>query len=416
MNESCLSDQVIEQLQAKRLPENMNEAEAHLATCERCQMRALSSASSAALAGGLHGIFSEQVSDHLTYPEAVAYVDGHLDELEREAAVLHIEVCVSCQAVVDGLVDADRIIAAAARDGDTAMTGAASARARSWRERLAGVLPRPRAEGSTSASSARGAAAAPARATSASGSSARDAAPAPAWAHALFLRLSLATAGCAAVALACLLLNASWRHRYTMLERQEQRDHGLLQSAIAGISRAKAGRGEEQLAMTLPTDLARIGDLPHVQRGSSRVPLEVTLMSPSGYAELDPQFEWRPYPRAVSYALTVFSADPASARSGPVFEKVVSYASSYTPEKPLDPGAWYHWQVAARFANQAAPEVRSATGTFKTMDTHHALALGIAYANAGLIDRARRSFIALLPYGTDGRRAGALLHQLPSNH
>lgn len=133
-----------------------------------------------------------------------------------------------------------------------------------------------------------------------------------------------------------------------------------------------------------------------------------------------PMFRWSPHPGAHAYTVTVFSE---------TFEKVVSSRAvretAWTATTALAPGATYEWQVTAHTpggpVHAPAPPARDAR--FRVLDdaardaldrelTHAGsshLLEGLAYVQAGVLDEAERAFAALLAENPDSPRIEELL-------
>jgi hypothetical protein len=136
-----------------------------------------------------------------------------------------------------------------------------------------------------------------------------------------------------------------------------------------------------------------------------------------------PTFRWRSVPGAGSYVLEVFDQD---------FNKVASSGElkSTSWQQKLDRGKTYSWQVTARkdgeilkAPQRPQPDARFRVLDRKTADELSALrrnnpgshfVLGVAYANAGLIDEAIREFEMLSRQNPGKELPKKMLRQLRS--
>ena len=132
----------------------------------------------------------------------------------------------------------------------------------------------------------------------------------------------------------------------------------------------------------------------------------LALIGPAGavVAGRRPTFRWLPLDGATSYQITI--TDPAAG-----YKEVVSspqlQGRKWTVDRPLERGRVYSWQITARAGDG---EVKSPEAKFKILDPAVAdalarvnkiyagrrLALGLLYAEAGLLDDAERELKALL--------------------
>lgn len=159
--------------------------------------------------------------------------------------------------------------------------------------------------------------------------------------------------------------------------------------------------GEVQISKTL--NQLRDSAAP-TMGGSSGAAL--ALIGPAGEVVVSnrPTFRWRPLNGATSYQITI--TDPAAG-----YKEVVSspqlQGRKWTVDRPLEPGRVYSWQITARAGDG---ELKSPEAKFKVLDPAAAgelasvnkiyagrrLALGLLYAEAGLLDDAERELKALV--------------------
>jgi anti-sigma factor RsiW len=133
-----------------------------------------------------------------------------------------------------------------------------------------------------------------------------------------------------------------------------------------------------------------------------------------------PTFRWSPHPGARAYTVTVFSE---------TFEKVLSSPAvretAWTATTTLAPGAAYEWQVTADTPGGPvhAPSPPARDARFRVLDDTARDALdrelaragsshlleGLALARAGVLEEAERAFAALLDENPDSLRIKELL-------
>ncbi len=150
----------------------------------------------------------------------------------------------------------------------------------------------------------------------------------------------------------------------------------------------------------------------------------LALLGPAGavIASRRPTFRWRPLNGATGYQITI--TDPAAG-----YREVVSspqvQGRKWTADRPLERGRIYTWQITARAGDR---EVKSPEAKFKVLDHAAAgalarvnriyagrrLALGLLYAEAGLLDDAERELKALVVANPQSPIAKNLLRDLRS--
>lgn len=88
-----LTDQQVQSY--RKLPlQDLLEMEAHVAKCEGCRIRLSRSLTDSAEV--LNSYFAEREPDHLVFEQLKAYVDGFLDETDREMMESHLSLCQQC--------------------------------------------------------------------------------------------------------------------------------------------------------------------------------------------------------------------------------------------------------------------------------------------------------------------------------
>ena len=142
-----------------------------------------------------------------------------------------------------------------------------------------------------------------------------------------------------------------------------------------------------------------------------------------------PTFRWRPFAGAISYQIII--SDPAAS-----YQEVASSPQlkgiHWTVDRPLKRGHVYTWQIIVRTADEElkAPGPEAPAAKFKVLDHATAsklvrakksyagrrLALGLLYAEAGLLDEAERELKALVAANPRSQIAKSLLLDLRSKH
>jgi hypothetical protein len=142
-----------------------------------------------------------------------------------------------------------------------------------------------------------------------------------------------------------------------------------------------------------------------------------------------PTFRWRPLVGAISYQIII--SDPAAS-----YQEIASSPQlkgiHWTVDRPLKRGHVYTWQIIVRTADEElkAPGPEAPAAKFKVLDHATAsklvrakksyagrrLALGLLYAEAGLLDEAERELKALVAANPRSQIAKSLLLDLRSKH
>src|SRR5262249_9918135 len=98
------SAQLIERYRQRTLPlAELLEADDHLATCEMCRQRLGDERRVQAAARSLRAELAATGWTHLPYEQLVAYVEGALDQTDREIADSHLKQCAQCAWEIDEL-------------------------------------------------------------------------------------------------------------------------------------------------------------------------------------------------------------------------------------------------------------------------------------------------------------------------
>ncbi|HWT01420.1 MAG TPA: hypothetical protein VN256_14320 [Pyrinomonadaceae bacterium] len=372
----------------------------HVSECARCAARCYEPSQARADQEALLDALTPDDDEppyHLTAETASGYVADGLDEIDREAAATHLEVCAECAAEVARLRSA-REVPAPARAGNRwrlwplrPVQLAAAALALAVLLGAAWLFFRSR---NAQAPERAGQDTQPAQASEAPPPD-KDAPPAPP---------PQPEPTPAPTARTVVALNDSGRQvtldaqgNLAGLERLPEELRAQISSALVTQRLARAPALDD------------LSDEAGVLRGGVQSGLPFGLLAPLGVVvESDsPTFRWQPLAGADRYSVTV-TDDKLNevAASGPVT------ATSWRAPRPLARGVTYSWQVTAHkkdgqavtspvlpappakfqvLAQKRLRELRDARGLYP--DSH--LALGVLYAQAGLLDEAAREFEAL---------------------
>jgi hypothetical protein len=409
-----LSAQTIEQYHRRKLaPEDLLSADDHLAACAGCRQQASEVMSGetafASLRADLHRA-ARQESDHLTDEQMTSFVDEELDAVELDIVESHLEVCAMCEAETEDL--------------------------RAFREEIASPPVAARVPETTPARSERFA-----------------------FLHALFLNRTPFQFAAAAVVLLFVATAALLLWRGTRSPNQEVAVVPPIPAAspVGSVetppspsgSPSKTENMESQVALTLndggghvtldvqgnikgletlppstqravhaalttkrvetPSALKELKGKSDTLMGGSVEGVAFPLVSPVGtIVRADrPTLRWRPLNGATSYTVTIF--DPSF---NVVATSQPSQANMWTVSRKLERGRVYSWQVAAvKYGKEViSPTAPAPEARFKLLDrektvelerlekthTNSHLALGVLYAQAGLLNDAEREFSALL--------------------
>jgi len=402
-----LTDQNLNSLRENRtLPDELVWIDDHLASCAECRSRIAASPESPAVLLGFTGSFT--MADHLTYEQFEGYLDGDLAESERLLVSQHIDVCKDCAADISemkGLVErpSDPIDQIVRHPGwlsflfrpVPALAAAillVSAIGVVWSLWSSGTLvadvPAPVID-------------APATDP---GPVPPDADPSP-------------------------LPEAPKSAVLALAVRDGGRTVGISDDGeLAGFdSLSPKYRGLVGVALkngTVSTpDLGTLEGQPGVLMGDDGNTGTFRLLGPIGKI-LDtstPALSWEAVPKAESYSVDIYDQD---------FNKVASSGDLRTNGwKPkLDRGRTYIWQVTAfagdtvyRSPKRPAPDARfrlldertsSELAALKRANPRSHLAMGVAYANAGLIDLSIREFEQLARENPRNSQFQRILRQL----
>lgn len=409
-----ISTQLLEGYGRRRLgPAELLALDDHLSTCPACRERWRKTnprvAALLALESSLQ-VADEAPPTHLSGEQLAIYAAGGLDEIDRELAESHFEVCQRCAAQAQGLraqtardvVGVERSSALAGAEAGSlsarpmTTSGLSSLRSRflllPLTLRVAGVVVMLaslvlafalwlRAQKEGSAVVVRPSAPAPSNSHSPN-HPAPDAPP---------VKIVLALNDGAGT------ITLDSQGNFVGLESlsppDQQRVKAALETGEVQVSKALKQLRDSSATTMGPT-----------MGGSSGGAL--ALIGPAGavIAGERPTFRWLPLNGATSYQITI--TDPAAG-----YKEVVSsprlQGRKWTVGRPLERGRVYTWQITARAGDR---EVKSPEAKFKVLDPAAAgalarankiyagrpLALGLLYAEAGLLDDAERELKALV--------------------
>jgi len=382
----ALSDHISTQLLEGYIQRRLEAAELlalddHLSACPACREMWRKTnprvAELLTLRGSLE-VADEAAPTHLSGEELAIYAAGGLDEIDRELAESHFEVCPQCAAQAQRLMTAtsspsslrDRFLPAPLSlrlAGAVAMLALLILAFALWL--------RGQKEGSTIVGPP------PAPSPSISHSPTQPAPEAPP------VKILLAlNDGAGAITL-------DSQGNFVGLDSLSPPDQQRVKAALE--------TGEVQISKTIKE--LRESSAPNMGGSSGGA---LALIGPTGavVAGRRPTFRWQPLNGATSYQITI--TDPAAG-----YKEVVSspqlQGRKWTVDRTLERGRVYTWQITARAADG---EVKSPEAKFKVLDPAAAgalarvnkiyagrrLALGLLYAEAGLLDEAERELKALL--------------------
>lgn len=165
--------------------------------------------------------------------------------------------------------------------------------------------------------------------------------------------------------------------------------------------------------ITSPEVLAELQGPGQTLLGGSTEGARFEVIEPLGevVADVRPVFRWQPLAGATSYSVVIFDLNLNPVQSGPPLQ-----ATQWPADQPLRRGLIYLWQVTAKLSNGrtvSSPRPPSSEAKFRVLDQEKAdelsrvqaahgeshLALGILYAQAGILEQAEHE-LAQIP-GSD---------------
>ncbi|MCI0417078.1 zf-HC2 domain-containing protein [bacterium] len=100
MKQHLLPEQLEQFKNGKGLPDELRAAADHLAFCSECRKKVLEGEALREMISSIRDRLDseEEDFDHLTYEQTEAYLDETLDEVDREIAESHLQICSRCAA------------------------------------------------------------------------------------------------------------------------------------------------------------------------------------------------------------------------------------------------------------------------------------------------------------------------------
>lgn len=380
-------------------PRALLAADDHLAKCPACRERLAGGAPIAEAFDALRRDLRSAVESppHVGYDELAAYADGTLDAVDREVVEGHLALCPSCAAEARELT--------------------------AFRDTLASTVPTPARERPRRPASVR------------------------------WLPVPIAAAAVVAVL---------WLGTHDLLRRGDEPRAGLeapatsaprptgaggprvaLQDAPGTVTLDGSGRLaglpgltlDDQEAVTRALRARRVDAPPFLadligRRGTLlaapvRPDERFEVLGPVGTAVTStrPTFRWGALPGATSYTVAVFDADYAQIAAGGPLRGL-----EWRPARPLVRGREYAWQVTAvrNRKEVVAPSAPAPEARFRVLKQERVdhlervrsatsgshLAMGVLYAEAGLVEDAERELRELAQANSSSGEAQALLRSL----
>ena len=115
MSEHLLTDDIKNYLNRQMKPAELLKADDHLAGCDACFRQVKDSQFARQTAGFDFLQPSPDEAAHLSYEQLESYVDEKSDDIGREIADVHFQVCAACQAELNGLLEMRKLIEADAQ-------------------------------------------------------------------------------------------------------------------------------------------------------------------------------------------------------------------------------------------------------------------------------------------------------------
>ena len=382
--------------------------DSHLAECEDCRRSFLDSES----VGNAYGLVkdslgsvSQPAETHMAYEEMAAYVDGGLDAMGLEAVEAHVKACRDCESDVAELMRLREAI----QSDEVAVAAISQASASFWQrtafriglEALAVLL----------------------IIVCVVWFSARQIKSLRAENEQLRKSVSESEAAIARLEHRINSLELGAPDGSTVDESEitiKLNDGGTVvtmdaEGTLRGLEPLAEGYGQavKQVLETgqapVPPVIAQLRSSPETTMTGNKDESGFRLLSPIGIVvrTTQPKFRWMKFSDARDYEVSVSDA------RGEVVERTKVHGTDWQPSTPLVRGGVYQWQVRATTKDGRevkSPPVGQPDAKFSVLDQNKFneikrarkayssshLVLGTIYANAGLINEARREFRALL--------------------
>lgn len=443
MTEHLSPDEIEQYRRGSASPASLLSLDDHLALCAACRARAAETGDADELLSSLRsGLTASgaEASGHLTPLMIAAYADGSLGEADREVTENHLSVCRSCEREARELLDFKTAVSSHLDERyDPAPAQPSSPRPRKnllsfltpraligspWRAAMAAAVVILaigsawliwRLSSNEVAEVAKGPAASPTapavvndggRETDAGNNSRPDTSP-----------TQTPEEGATDILLA---LNDG-RGRVTL--DAEGNLAGVESLAPAQVEAVKAALRTERAVN--PAALAGVGARAVVWRGGGQQPGQAFLVrGPAGLVVegARPTLRWDALADA-TYTVTIYDSNFNAVATSPTLT-----SPSWTPPRPLARGQIYSWQVTAekQGVEIKTPQPPAPEAKFKVLEGARAaeiqrarranpdshLALGVLYAQAGLLDDAEREFGALVRANPKSEVARKLLNDV----
>jgi hypothetical protein len=378
-------------------PDQLLEVDDHLAGCPEC-MQGMKAAQQISIDSLENVLMSAGVPDHLTYEQLSGYVDGSLTDADREIVDLHGDVCRQCSVEIENL---KVLRSALAADREASATRKHTIPAKgfftTWRFKfamaaaviavvvmswfglrntrrsdlpvVAAIEPSPMPEASSSGEQ-------PAALSSPESETPRTIAS----------------------------INDGGR-------RIELDSSGTLTGLASTEFEQEYRLALTSRAIEIPADVARLKGPSGSLMGGGGDGVPFRIIGPVGRVieSAKPTLRWQPLAGAQKYKVGIFDENFNEVAASPELT-----STSWTPAE-LARGRTYQWQVTAYRGQEeiASPSRPAPEAKFKVVDRSHysdiekarrsgsRLLLGVAYANAGLLDDAEREFESLLKSNPD---------------
>jgi anti-sigma factor RsiW len=415
-----VSDQQINKYVSHELtPDQLLSVDDHLAACDACMKRvAMITDQKTAVDSLRESLLAEPVVIHLTYEQIAGFVDDKLDEVDREIVELHHLACDRCRSEIDELRQIRKAL-----DNERMRAADTTPHSRSWLTRLMNspILKIAVPIGAvallllvvflwrTSKPQE------PSELANTNSNVAVPFTPTPEVA-AVEPNLNV-NAGTPLPSTAVASLNDAGG-------KIELDTSGKITGMPSSDMEQKVRSALKDQTVEIPSDVRQLKLAGGVLMGTSET-VPFALTSPVGKVleTQRPSFSWRPLKDAESYKVGVYDDN---------FNQVMVsnelHSMSWTPSAALPRGKVYQWQVTAvRNGEEVKSPLRPAPeAKFKIVDqanfdqlqkarrsdANSHLVMGIAYANAGLLDEAEREFVLLLKNNPNSEIARKLLARI----
>lgn len=410
MADHLTSDQFDLYVKRALSPAELIAASAHLASCEPCRQRASDPQKLDAVFSFLCDDLETQAKlgpTHIEYEQLEAYVDGEMDQPDREIVDSHVELCRMCREELHDLQKCEPSRTYVPQMPGVRVSAEAFVGSHFGQyfdeEGLSGPLtihaaaedreiPEPEKAGGSTAGL---------------------------WETvSQFWRSPGYLAGLAsAIAIVLVIV---WIAVWIVPSRRY-----VAKAPNAGHTPGSVPGLESQQELQTPAALAGLVGKTGTLLGSATQSAQFALLTPVGTFVEDerPTFRWQPLPGATSYQITVFAAALNEVAASPAIS-----ATEWKASIPLERGKVYLWQVAATRGGEqvVAPAPPAPEAKFEILDLPQAnsleqlrreqpnahFTLGRAYARSGVLDEAEREFRLVSDSDADYASAQRFMYDL----